>query len=133
MIPAENFALDHLGKPWASGEAGPLAFDCWGLVRTYYQDVLGVALPIVDVDALAPLAVRREFSDEAHRSGWEEISGLDDHAAVLMSKNSRPSHVGIALRGGILHSVEGVGVCYQSPLSLRLAGWNIIGTYRRAA
>lgn len=127
-----DFVARNLGKPWQAGAAGPDAYDCWGLVRTYYRCVLGIALPIVDVDALSPLAVRREFATEAHRHGWQACAPAD-HAAVLMGKNTRPAHVGVWWQGSVLHCVEGAGVVYQRPMALRLAGWNVLGTFWREA
>lgn len=125
-----EFIACNLGKPWQAGADGPDAYDCWGLVRAYYRHVLGVVLPIVDVDALSPLDIRREFAAEAHRHGWHPCAP-GDHAAVLMGKNARPSHVGVWWQGSVLHCVEGAGVVYQRPLALRLAGWHVLGAYRR--
>lgn len=126
-----DFVLAHLGKPWQSGAAGPEAYDCWGLVRAYYADVLGISLPIVDVDALKPVDVRHEFADKANRHGWLACPSAN-HAAVLMGKSQRPAHVGIWLDGSVLHCMQGMGVVYQRPLPLKFAGWNVLGHYRRA-
>lgn len=124
------FLYAHLGQPWQSGASGPDVFDCWGLVRAWYREVRGIDLPVVDVDALQPLAVRHAFADGAR--SWKQVDAPADGDAVLMSKASQPSHVGVWMNGAVLHCTEASGVVYQRPLSLRLVGWNVLGYYRRA-
>lgn len=124
----EAFFFSVLGKPWESGAAGPDAYDCWGLVRAYWKEVRGEELPDYDVDALNPYEVRREFA--GHRDGWREVQPAEG-VAVLMGKSERPSHVGILLGQGVLHSTKPSGVVYQDRVALRLHGWRILGYYDR--
>lgn len=129
------WVMDYLGKPWINGASGPDAFDCWGLVRHIYRERLDIDLPAVDVDAHRPLAVRHAFAEGAKAHGWEEVEACPeaDFDVVLMGQAKHPHHVGLAVAGGILHSVEGIGVIYQDTASLRRHGWRLLAAYRRSA
>ena len=126
----EQFFKSVIGHPWENGAIGPDAFDCWGLVRAYYLQVRGIELPIVDVDATRSMAVAHAFAGHAELASWQEVDAPSEGDAVLMGQNLRPNHVGLWLRGGVLHSIQGGGVIYTTPLMLRHSGWNILGNYR---
>lgn len=126
----EQFFKSVIGKAWANGGNGPDTYDCWGLVRAYYREVRGTPLPVVDVDAAQTLAVRHAFADHPELSSWQAVDAPHEGDAVLMGKNQRPDHVGLWLGGGVLHSIQGGGVIYTTPLMLRHSGWNILGNYR---
>ncbi|MDD5249634.1 MAG: NlpC/P60 family protein [Rhodocyclaceae bacterium] len=133
-----RWVFDYLGKPWENGAQGPNAYDCWGLVRAVYREQLGIALPVVDVDAHKPLAVCRAFADARMHSGWTPVDrqALQEFDAIELSLGEKPHHVGIwcaADGGGVLSAVEGAGVVFQRRASLALHGWKIIAAYRRAA
>lgn len=131
-----HWAEHYVGKPWANGACGPDAYDCHGIVRAVYRDIAGVVLPVVDVDALNPRAVCRAVRDYDY-SGWQEIAAPSQQLDVVeMSLASRPHHVGVFVDvdgGGVLTSVEGAGVIFQTLGSLRRHGWNIVSCYRRAS
>ena len=129
-----HWAEHYIGRPWVSGESGPAAFDCWGLVRAVYADHYGLFLPAVDVDAASPLAVRRALSGGAERDRWYLVHLPADGDVVLMGHAQHPHHVGLWLDcdgGGILHSVRGAGVVFSARPALAASGWNIHGFYRR--
>lgn len=126
------WAADYIGKPWVNGAAGPEAFDCWGLVRHVYSTRYGIALPAVDVDAHAPLAVRHAFTSGSLAGPWQPVALYAEGDAILMSHGRHPHHVGLWLANGcVLHAVEGAGVLAQRPQSLAAHGWRILGAYRR--
>ncbi len=130
-----HWSLNYLGAPWENGASGPGAYDCFGLVRAVYADRHGVEIPIVDVDAHAPLAVRHAMAEAAPYAGWRvvELDALEEGDVIVMSQARHPHHVGLWLAaGGVLHSVEGAGVVYQNRQSLHRHGWNLIRAYRRA-
>lgn len=129
MSDDEFFRL-ALGKPWVNGASGPDAFDCWGLVRAYYAQVAGRALPVVDVDSARALDVAHAFAGHDELSNWEPIDHPRHGCAVLMGQARRPHHVGLWLSGGVLHAVEGAGVIYNNAFMLRASGWNVLGHYR---
>lgn len=126
----EQFFKSVIGKAWENGAIGPEAYDCWGLVRSYYKQVRGIELPVVDVDAAQSMAVRHAFAGHPELSSWQVVDSPAEGDAVLMGPNNRPNHVGLWVNGGVLHSVKGGGVIYTNPMMLRKSGWNILGNYR---
>ena len=131
-----HWAEQYIGQEWANGADGPDAFDCHGLVRAVYRDRAGIVLPVVQVDALAPMAVRRAMRDYDY-SAWQPVATPSRELDVVeMSLSCRPHHVGVylAVDGcGVLTSVEGSGVVFQTMNSLARHGWNIVACYRRKA
>lgn len=129
-----HWAESYLGKPWASGQCGPSAYDCHGVVRGVYRDRLGIDLPTVDANALSTLSVAKAMRHYDY-SEWREIPKPErDLDVVEMSLARRPHHVGIWLDldgGGVLTSVEGSGVIFQTLASLKRHGWKITNCYRR--
>jgi cell wall-associated NlpC family hydrolase len=125
-----SWAIDYVGKPWANGAAGPLAFDCWGLVRAVYAERFGIVLPAVDCDAHAPLAVRHAFAAGRQGEDWLPVADRREGDVVLMGQARRPHHVGVWVAGGVLHAVEGSGVVHQTPPRLAVHGWRLLGAYR---
>lgn len=129
-----HWAEAYIGKPWANGACGPDAYDCHGIVRAAYLDQLDIYLPVVDVNALSTLSAVRAVCHYDY-SEWDEIGKPDrDFDVVEMSLSKRPHHVGIYLNiddGGVLSSVEGAGVIFQTLGSLKRHGWNITNCYRR--
>lgn len=129
-----HWAENYIGKAWVNGAAGPDAYDCHGLVRAVYRDQACIVLPVVDVDALAPCAVRRAMRDYDYSAWFTVPAPCVELDVVEMSLARRPHHVGIYLAvdgGGVLTSVEGAGVIFQTLSSLSLHGWNIVACYRR--
>ena len=129
MTPDEFFR-SAIGKPWINGADGPDAYDCWGLVRAYYRDVIGRALPVVDVDATRAVSVAHAFAGHAALGDWEQTQHPQQGGAVLMGQAKRPHHVGLWIGGGVLHSAEGCGVIYNNAFALKSSGWNVLGSYR---
>ena len=127
-----HWAENYLGRPWINGAEGPDAYDCFSLVRTVLRDRFGVSIPLVNIDAFAPLAVRRAFRDSDEYENWQEVERAEIEGDVLlMSHAKHVHHIGIWTAGGVLHAVEGAGVVHQSPQSLKLHGWNVVVPYRR--
>lgn len=130
----QHWAERYIGKDWRSGAEGPDAYDCHGVVRAVYRERVGLCLPVVPVDALSPLAVRHAMRDYDY-SDWETIPAPSRELDVVeMSLASRPHHVGVFIDvdgGGVLTSVEGAGVVFQTLTSLKRHGWNIVVCYRR--
>jgi hypothetical protein len=124
----ENWPLRYIGDEWISG-----SHDCWGFVRRVWAECFGLDVPVIDVDAINPLTVRREFRSQAERENWE-VCDWEEGCAVLMGKSQRPCHVGVWTwmdRGGVVHCVEGSGVIFTAPSALLSMGYHILGCYRR--
>lgn len=126
-----HWAEEYIGKPWANGATGPEAYDCFGVVKAVYRDRLRVEVQTVDVNALKTLEVARAMRDYDY-SAWEQVVAPEQEFDVIeMSLNRKPHHVGVFVDGGVLTSVEGSGVIFQTLSSLKRHGWNITNTYRR--
>lgn len=128
-----HWAENYIGKPWAAGASGHTAYDCHGVVRAVYREHLGIELCPVAADALSALSVARAMRDYDY-ADWQDIVAPErDFDVVQMSMARRPHHVGVYLDidgGGVLTSVEGIGVIFQPLSSLRRHGWNIVNVYR---
>lgn len=129
-----HWAENYIGHPWVSGASGPEEFDCYGVVRAVYRDRLGIDIPLLNVDAHKSMCVARAMRDYDY-SDWIEIPSPEKEFDVVeMSQAKHPHHVGVYLHidgGGVLTSLEGIGVVFQSLRSLAPHGWNIVRCYRR--
>jgi hypothetical protein len=129
-----HWAEKFIGMPWVNGAQGPDSFDCWGFVRHVYRVERGIDLPILEIDADKPLAIRHAIANEKTRTTWlpVDFTALDDFDVVLLSKAQHPDHVGVWTNGALLHCIRELGVCYQTRQSLYRSGWNIVSCYRRS-
>lgn len=132
---AGHWATALIGKPWQNGAQGPDAFDCWGFVRHVYQTQRGVVLPVLNINADQPLAIRHAIAGEKSSALWQPVAAdaLADFDVVLLSKAQHPDHVGVWASGALLHCIRVAGVVHQTRQSLRQSGWNLVACYRRAA
>jgi len=119
-----HWAVEHISKPWVCNTAGPDTFDCWGLVRWVYKNVLGVDLP--EMPHIRPhewLKIARAIK---HQNLFEEASTPKEYDVVAMGKCKDCHHVGVyteADGGGIVHCEEGTGVVFMSMSSVRANGY----------
>ena len=134
----QHWANRYLGKPWEKAAEGPHAYDCYGLVRAIYRDFLQIDLPLFDIAAMSPVAIRRDMHTEAGSGRWQPLDfdtePLRDFDVLLMSYAKRAHHVGIWVEvdgGRVLHALEGAGVVAPSWHSLPMSGWRVIEAYRR--
>lgn len=126
-----HWVTDYLGKPWASGESGPDAYDCYGLVRAVYRDRFGIDMPLVSADATKLLSCLHVAKNYADYQKWEEVDAPQEGDVLLMGCARHPHHIGVMVEDRILHSVEGAGVLLQPMDSVKAHGWNILKIYRR--
>lgn len=107
----------YLGLSWAQGE-----FDCWALVRHFYQREHGIDLPLLLVNVNNARALAR-----ATRRNFQRFDRLQQpvHGCVvgmlwLNQTDAWLRHVGVYLNFAgderLLHNVVGAGVLCQ-PLS----------------
>lgn len=132
---AAHWGEKYIGLPWVNGAQGPNSFDCWGFVRYVYSQEKGVDLPVFEIDADKPLAIRHAISDERARSRWVPVDflSLEPFDVLLLSQANHPDHVGVWSGSGLLHCIREAGVVHQTRQSLYRAGWNIVSCYRKAA
>ena len=121
-----SFAAQYIGQPWVAGES-----DCWSFARRVWADHFGISVSVVEIDAYSLLSCVKACATHAERESWVPVSDYTDGDGVLMGRSvKRPSHVGVVVGGGILHSLEGLGVMYHDPVTLGNMGWHILGYYR---
>ena len=120
-----HWVADYIGQPWVPGEN-----DCWSFFRKIQANHFGRTVPIINVDALNRLSCVREFQSHTEYSMWYGIENPQDGDAVLLAKGKHPSHIGIWINDGVLHSVENFGVIWQSKPQLKLDGWQHLTFFR---
>lgn len=126
-----TWPAQYIGQPWEPGSN-----DCWAFARRVWREQFGWIVPAVDVDAHNRLASTRAMQAPSMYQGWETAPGPSEGAAVVMGKGRHPAHVGIwttADGGGVLHSVQGVGVIFTPLPALAAMGLKVLAYYRRAA
>lgn len=122
-----HWAEQYLGKPWESGAQGPDSFNCWGLVRTVAKAHFGFEPPLIVIDESIGSAVRAAFRTHPAHAQYQCVTHPIAGDIVEMGSAKDMWHVGIWLDvdgGGILHSVQGVGVVYTQTRHLKMLGWS---------
>lgn len=121
-----EFINGLIGLPWRSGAAGPDAYDCWGLAQAVQQKLFLRQLPDIKINAEDVRTVMREIATTRARDSWERVDAPGHGRIVEMSSGRHPYHVGVYLDvdgGGILHSQNPAGVCFDRIAALEAAGW----------
>lgn len=125
----------YIGLPYESRGRGPRAFDCWGLVRLFYQREVGVDLRDLsdgyadagkDVDGVVATVMRESAQ-------WARVEPPAFADVVLFRIAGKVRHAGVVVAPGLmLHSLDG----HESVLE-RFDGpkWGrrVEGFYRHAA
>ena len=99
----KHWATPLINKPYKSGACGPDAFDCIGLVRFYFAERHGIALP--DYHLMDKTADLRAF---VKATGWKRVQGIAQDDDVMLMENWLGRHVGVIVRTseglGLLHA-----------------------------
>lgn len=127
--------IDFVGIPYRDRGRDMKGCDCWGLIRMYFDWVLGVELPSFDgtySSAEETAAVARLV--ESEKLDWQVVdvgSERRGDIALMWVRNPRwATHCGVVLEPGkMLHTRKGVGSCIQS---YRHGFWvnRVVGFYR---
>lgn len=123
-------AFQYIGKPYAADGKGPDNFNCWGLIYDVRKHYFPVALPIIPIGDEE--TCRDIFEAKVQSKHWMEVTE-PQHGDCALLRGGRSPHVGIYLNidgGGILHSLEGVGVIFTYTSKLRASGYSRIKYYR---
>ena len=120
-----HWAEEYIGQPWIPGDS-----DCWAFFRQVQRKHFGRMVPAIDVDALNRLACVRTFDEHPERGMWSGVENPQDGDAVLMARGRHPSHVGVWVNGGVLHSQQGAGVVFSKLPQLARDGWSTITFFR---
>lgn len=127
MKPEElDFINGLIGLPWRSGANGPEAYDCWGIAQAVQGRLFLRQLPDIKINAEDTRAVIREIATTRARDSWRQVDGPAHGRMVGLSSGRHPYHVGVYLDvdgGGILHSQNPAGVCFDRIVTLQAAGW----------
>jgi cell wall-associated NlpC family hydrolase len=112
----DAFVNAWVGVPFKWDGRDRTGVDCWGLAWLWHRDVLGIALPDWVKGEHGLGWVRRTLAAE-HAARWRRLAEGEPGCIVLTLPSTRPAHVGIFWRGGVLHAEEGAGVQWN-PLAL---------------
>lgn len=121
----------YLALSWAQGE-----FDCWALVRHFYQREYNHELPLLLVNINSPRALARATRRNLQR--FERVQQPAHGCVVgmywLNQSDAWLRHVGIYLNFNgderLLHNVVGAGVLCQPLKDLHLQNLKTEGFYR---
>lgn len=88
--------------------------DCWGLVKIWFTNEMGMDLPDFDVSAIDRDLVAHTIDSERHTEHWSAVYPPDNGDVVAMSTNMHHpgmvNHVGVYIGNGqILHTTEKTG------------------------
>jgi cell wall-associated NlpC family hydrolase len=129
LIPLSEFVDKALNVPFVDMGRGFDGWDCWGLVVSFYKDMLGIDLPTGEEYSYH----KEEEAKGALLEGaslWSRINpGEEQMGDVILL---RPCHAGVVVeRGKMLHCTEGINTTigrYNDAI------WcsRIIGIYRNA-
>lgn len=109
---------EYIGLPFESGGRGPVAYDCYGLLRLVYAERLGIELPAHCgySDVMTPTTaamIRRGMID------WAPVTTPEPWDAVLFNVDGRGNHIGLVIQPGLmLHTAPGKDATienYQRP------------------
>ena len=120
----------NVGRAWDAQR-----FDCWAFVREVYSKAYGIDLPILpgvnpeDCNESARAVLRVSRSGE-----WAKVDCPRPGDCVLMTKRTRPHHVGIYLaesgRAIVAHCDTQSGSVCQTLSMLSAQGWGGFIYYR---
>lgn len=132
MTAAPAWVAPWVGRPFALGARGPVAYDCWGLVRAVALAEYSVDLPSwSDYASDADRAELARIAAGGH-GGWQEI---DEEQArpgdvVELRVLGQPCHVGLVVAQGLmLHTLERTGAVVERWSDIR---WQrrVVGFFR---
>ena len=128
-----HWAAGLIGMPYRKGAAGPDCWDCWGLVRHVFATRYGIAMPLVavaDGSADNVSAIKRA----AVVSGWRPAAQPAQDGDIVLMQGIEGRHVGVMVeadgRLGLLHAMDGAGVCWQGLRDVAAGGFRDFEVWR---
>lgn len=119
-----------IGLPYKANGLTPDGFNCWGLIYYVRKNYFDVPLPLIPIGD--DETCRDIFEAKVSSGHWVQ-SKTPTHGDAVLMRDGRSPHVGIYLDldgGGILHSLEGVGVVFTKLFHLRALGFSRSIFYR---
>lgn len=123
MIDAAAYVSERQGRPYSETE------HCWRLVEHTQRDLFGEELPSVDLAGMDLRALAKAFHGHPERQRWVQVARPTHGAIVLMHRPgafARAIHAGVYLDldgGGVFHTDEHHGVCFDTLLEIALRNW----------
>lgn len=122
---------DYIGIPFKDMGRDPVkdgGLDCWGLVRYYYLNELGIELPEYRISSLYDLDINRLADNEIKAKGMFEIADKPfENCIVMMKLGSRfVNHAGVLINNKILHTYQDINSClvaHNNPLWSRIIAY----------
>jgi len=127
----EHFVLKALTVPFEDRGRGWTGWDCWGLVRTAYRDILGVDLPsyATQYENTVDLFQLKTVIDR-HRDGWQKVDKPKSMDVALLTYGGRPVHVGLMIGSDYFLNAEKRVGTYLDRLSSVEWKKRVEGVYR---
>jgi cell wall-associated NlpC family hydrolase len=102
-----------VGIPFIDGGDSYDGADCYGLIRLYYRDELGIEIPNFDIGAYETKRVFWNFISEISKN-WKFIKEPEKNCVAAMSHDANHpkivQHFGVYLgEKQILHTLENIG------------------------
>lgn len=100
----DEFVKKWLGAPWVDRGTSIDGVDCWGLVVSYYDEVLNIKLR----HPSEYFNIETGFESQINSNKWIETESHDPGIVFTCFYGDTPTHVGVCLGGGrVIH-------CYGS-------------------
>lgn len=116
-----------IGKPYKLGYEGPDYYDCWGLAKHIQSVMFGRHMPSIKTPPEKVAGLVKFVKTHEARKQWTLAKSYPKHGQLVeMSTNELPFHIGVYLNidgGGIIHSHENCGVCFDTMPLMKIAGW----------
>lgn len=126
---------DLIGLPWVRGAMGPDSYDCWGLAREVQRRLFSRDMPAIETPPESLVGLARLIANSPIRRSWRRSERPCHGAMVEMARERTPWHIGVYLDvdgGGVIHSAQHAGVCFDRVAVLRLGGWRRVTYYEWA-
>lgn len=116
-----------IGKPYVVGKEGPDEYDCWGLAKFIQKELFGRELPSIQESPSSLKGLMNFVKEHEVRKKWQVAKNYPIHGQLVeLSKSENPFHIGVYLNidgGGILHSIDKLGVCFDKIRIMKIMGW----------
>lgn len=100
-----------LNKHTPNGRKYPY-LDCWGLVVDVYREMLGISLP--EYTDLSQQDMSKALMYERQAGRFKEVDEPRDYDVIAFFIGGRLFHVGIWLKGKILHTSQKKNCRYET-------------------
>jgi len=115
-----------IGKPYEPGAQGPDSYDCWGLAKKVQKTLFNREMPSIKDPPTNLKTLIRFVKNHEARGQWIKSDGPKHGQLVELAHGKNPFHIGVYLDidgGGLIHSVNPLGVCFDRLATLEAAGW----------